>query len=251
MNTGGFTSCPILYEDETLIFIDKPCGVLSHPNPSGRGKVAFDGRYNLSERRFDTPAGLCWLVHRLDQDTSGVLLAAKTKEAAIKCRGQFEENAVTKEYQALVKGILHQSKGAWRDHLEKQVSRGSVRSRVVKGKAPNAELQYRVTQIFKLEMNVPSRFMSISQIDFHLISGKTHQIRVQAASRGAPIVGDDVYGDFPFNRFFSKMLGYRRLFLHASTLSLTHPGNKKPLNVKSALPQEFEKVIQALSRSKK
>jgi 23S rRNA pseudouridine1911/1915/1917 synthase len=244
----GFTSCPILYEDEWLIFIDKPSGVLSHPNPSGRGKAAFNGRYNLSDRRFDTPAGSCWLVHRLDQDTSGVMLAAKSKEAAIKCRKQFEENAVTKEYQALVKGVLHQPHGAWRDHLQKETGKGSVRSRIVRGKAPNAELHYKVLQEWKTQ--VAGRLVSICHIDIHLISGKTHQIRVQTASRGVPVIGDDIYGDFPLNRSFAKQFSFRKLCLHSSLLGVAHPMVKKRVDVKSAMPEEFKSLIRAVSVQK-
>ena len=99
------TTCPILHRDQWLIVVNKPGGVLSHPNASGKPqRAAFEGRYDLERKCFRSPAGSVWLVHRLDQDTSGVLIGALDAETAKKCREAFEAGQVRKQYNALVSG---------------------------------------------------------------------------------------------------------------------------------------------------
>src|SRR5512142_595610 len=99
MKNTSLTKCPVLFEDADLIVVDKPEGVLSHPNPGPKTpEAAFEGPYDLGDRRFETPQGPLWLIHRLDQDTSGVLLAAKNEKSAAACRNAFQERDVKKSY---------------------------------------------------------------------------------------------------------------------------------------------------------
>ena len=103
----AITSCPVLHQDRFIVVIHKPAGVLSHPNsarPDPKHAAAFEGRYDAALRCFDGPAGKVWLIHRLDQDTSGALLAALDEKTAERCRALFEQDAIQKHYLALVRG---------------------------------------------------------------------------------------------------------------------------------------------------
>jgi 23S rRNA-/tRNA-specific pseudouridylate synthase len=251
----------ILFEDEDLIVVDKPEGVLSHPNPqqSQKSKSSFEGIYHVEERCFDTPQGRRWLIHRLDQDTSGVLLATKTEVAARKCRELFEKDKIQKVYLALVPGIPRPPKGVWRDHLGKQSFQGKVRSAVLSGRPPNAELRYTSGSI--LEIPTPRQISKapyirsartlppppkLTLLELTLITGRTHQIRVQAASRRFPVAGDRVYGDFSLNRFLRETIELRRLFLHASRLEFSHPTTNHLVKIVSPLPESLSSALKRL-----
>lgn len=237
-----FTTCPVLFHDESLVVVEKPDGVLSHPNPrpgrwEGRSRSAFEGTYDADERRFDTPGGPVWLVHRLDQGTSGVLLAALNPACAARCREAFESGQVEKNYLALLSGILPPH-GTWKDALIERRSSGRVRVVVRPGVKPDAELHFRTT--------ASSPRLKLCLLELRLITGRTHQIRVQAATRHRPVLGDDVYGDFSRNRWARRELGLRRMFLHAASLTLPHPKTGRPLALRSPLPADLVEVLNGL-----
>lgn len=236
----AFTRCEILHQDRFLIVVNKPHGVLSHPNPKAAKKqsAAFEGSYDHDRRCFKTPAGNIWLIHRLDQDTSGVLLGAKDEKTAAACREAFEAETVKKIYRALcVGGHGLKPAGTWLDHLVTAHERHQVRTTVRPGARPNAEAHYRLLGY--------SAAQRLSLVEIELITGKTHQIRVQAASRRLPLVGDDVYGSFDLNRKLRQTLGARRLFLHAHELRLKHPASGQMLIVQAPLPSDLQAVLQA------
>ncbi len=193
-------------------------------------RCAFEGRYDLDQRCFEGPAGKVWLIHRLDQDTSGVLLAALDERSAEKCRALFEQGGVRKHYSALVRGSLP-AQEIWLDHLVTNRAAGRVRTTVLKGRPPNAELH--------MEVKAHNTQQRVSWIDTDLITGRTHQIRVQAASRQHPLVGDDVYGDFDMNRRLRQQFGIKRLCLHARQLELRHPASGNKLSVQAPLPDDL------------
>jgi RluA family pseudouridine synthase len=225
-----------LWRDDQLLIVDKPSGVLSHPNPGPDSAIAaFHGDYEESSRRFDGPAGPVWLIHRLDQDTSGCLLAARDEATARALRAAFEVGAVGKSYHALVAGPTRPA-GHWRDALGVARGRGKVRTTVL-AKAPvNAELKFRALH------QQPALRMALLEIE--LVTGRTHQIRVQAASRGHPVFGDDIYGDFALNRWAKKEIGLRRIFLHASGIHLRHPLTGSALRISAALPSDLSAVLE-------
>lgn len=235
----AITRCEVLHEDRFLLVVNKPHGVLSHPNPKSAKaqSAAFEGRYDADARCFTGPAGKIWLIHRLDQDTSGVLLAAKDEKTAAACREAFEAEAVRKIYLALCAGGGLKPEGVWLDHLITAHEGHQVRTTVRHGPRPNAEAKYRLIG------HSPTHRLSLVEIE--LITGKTHQIRVQAASRRLPLVGDDVYGSFDLNRKLRQSLGARRLFLHAHELRLKHPASGQMLSVKAPLPQDLSAVLEA------
>ncbi|MFM7606495.1 MAG: RluA family pseudouridine synthase [Prosthecobacter sp.] len=233
------TKCPVLHEDQHLIVVNKPHGVLSHPNPKSPKpqRSAFEGRYDTERRCFQTSAGEVFLIHRLDQDTSGLLLAAKDEKTADKCRKAFEAEQVQKKYLALCSGGGLKSEGVWLDYLVTEHAQHQVRTAVRRGPRPNAELRYRLRHY-----NAAQR-LSLLEID--LITGKTHQIRVQAASRHLPLVGDDVYGSFEQNRALKKTLQVRRIFLHAFQMALKHPASGQALLITAVLPADLNTVLAA------
>ncbi|MDD2709338.1 MAG: RluA family pseudouridine synthase [Verrucomicrobiae bacterium] len=244
MASGFWTQWPILYEDQWLLIINKPAGVLSHPNEGCAGRkdapVAFEGGYDAAKRCFSSQTGHLWLLHRLDQDTSGVLLAAKDQETAQACRLLFEKKQVQKDYLTLVFGRPVPPKGCWRDCLEKRQEGGKVRSRVCRHRPPNAELCYEV------EKSIPRWQLSLLRV--RLLTGRTHQIRVQAAAHRCPVAGDGVYGDFQRNREMKRAFGLKRLFLHAATLGLNHPGTGKKLSVEASLADDLQKCLEEAAK---
>ncbi len=220
--------------------VNKPAGILSHPNAGGadsKQRAAFHGHYDLKEKSFRSPACTLWLIHRLDQDTSGVLMAAKDLKTADRLREAFEETAVRKTYLALVSGQMR-GEGPWLDHLITARERRQVRTTVLKGRPPNAELHYRV-----LGSQAHHR---LSLLEIQLITGKTHQIRVQSSSRHHPLIGDDVYGNFDLNRRLRKELGIRRLFLHAKRIEFKHPASGQRLAIEAPLPDELLQPLEKL-----
>lgn len=232
MASARYTSCPVLLEDQWLIVINKTHGVLSHPNRGDTNPTcSFDGAWDDEEKTFATPAGRVWLIHRLDQDTSGVLLGAKDARTAEALREAFERDEVTKRYLALGVGGGLKTSGQWLDHLRVNHQRGKVRTEVVRGARPNAESHFRLLRY--------DPALRLSLIEIELITGKTHQIRVQAAARHVPVAGDDVYGHFARNRELRKVPGIKRLCLHARELHFRHPQTKEPVIVQAPVPDEL------------
>ncbi|MFA5159959.1 MAG: RluA family pseudouridine synthase [Candidatus Omnitrophota bacterium] len=244
MTNAPFTQCPILFEDADLLVIDKPEGVLSHPNPGAKSPAAaFEGPYDLGDRRFQTPQGPLWLVHRLDQDTSGVLLAAKNKKSGAACRNAFEKRAVKKNYLALVSRKPMPAYGIWRDNLMDRRSEGGIRSAISTLGRPNAFLNYKMKEYFPK--------FNLSLLEIELLTGKTHQIRVQSAYRGHPVAGDRVYGNFTLNKELKAALGLHRMFLHAWRLIFPHPTNGKLLTIEAPLPEDLEDCLLRASSPKR
>jgi len=237
--SSAITRCEVLHEDRFILAVNKPHGVLSHPNPRAARPqaAAFEGRYDADSRCFTNTAGKVWLIHRLDQDTSGVLLAAKDEKTAAACREAFEAEAVRKTYLALCVGGGLKPEDVWLDHLVTAHEKHQVRTSVRHGLRPNAEAKYRLIGY--------STAHRLSLVEIALITGRTHQIRVQAASRRLPLVGDDVYGSFDLNRKLRQSLGARRLFLHAHELRLKHPASGQMLTIQAPLPQDLSAVLDA------
>lgn len=235
---------PIVYDADGLLVIHKPQGVLSHPNPQSKGKssvhCAFEGSYDYEKRCFQSPEGPIWLIHRLDQDTSGILIAARTAKTALECRLQFDEGHIKKHYHALCVGRVSPEKGTWKDMIITIRQGGSVRSKVVPSPAPNAELRYRIEKFFPYD--------GLSWMAVELMTGKTHQIRIQTSYRRHPVLGDQVYGNFSLNKQLKKEMGLDRLCLHASRIDMKHPSKRNEiLKLEAPLPQDLQDILKTLS----
>jgi 23S rRNA pseudouridine955/2504/2580 synthase len=217
---------PVVYEDAALLVIDKPAGVAVH----GGSGVSYGVIESLRAAR--PQAKVLELAHRLDRDTSGLLIVAKKRSALVELHRLLREGAVEKVYVAVVKGVLKKPLEI-REPLHKYVSASGERRVSVGAGGREA-----VTRVKPLKAND-----HCSLLEVHLLTGRTHQIRVHLAHAGHPILGDDKYGDFPLNHALAKE-GVRRLFLHARRLGFVHPTSGKRLRLEAKLPQDMQQFIQ-------
>jgi 23S rRNA-/tRNA-specific pseudouridylate synthase len=222
-----------------LAAMDKPEGVLSHPNvPRDEGRSLLRARYDDEEECFEwTGAGgarRLWLINRLDSATSGLILAATNPGLAREARTQFQRRQVGKSYQALVFGKPRQAAEAWRDVLDVRKRDGRIRTSAGAGNLP-AECRMALLRTG----SGPAR---ISLIRLEPQTGRSHQLRVQCAKRGLPIVGDKTYGNFAANRLFARAGGAKRMFLHSFEVSLEYSlgGRRFKFSAVAPLPPEFE-----------
>jgi 23S rRNA pseudouridine955/2504/2580 synthase len=222
---------PLLYEDEHLLAIDKPAGVAVHGGSGVSSGVIEQLRRARPEARF------LELVHRLDKETSGVLLLAKKRSALTALQDQFRARDTGKIYRALVAGAWPANLKVIDQPLLKTLDAAGERHvRVV---SPAHEDGRRsITLIRRAEPVGPFTLLEIS-----LKTGRTHQIRVHLASAGHPIVGDPKYGDFALNRQVAKERRFDRMFLHAQELSFDHPATGERITLRSPLPADCATLV--------
>lgn len=224
------TDLRVLWEDDDLVFLDKPAGVPCHPlKPKERGTVAnaLVARYPecLAASKDPREAGLC---HRLDLDTSGVLLAAKNREAWTTLRKDFSARGPDKRYWTLVFGPLADTGEIG---LDLAARRG--------GRRVSAATKDRPARPAETHFQVLARQGAYSFVEVRILTGARHQIRAHLASIGAPVVGDGLYGGRPL-----PDLG--RLFLHARSLEVSHPRTGRTVRVECPLPEELASVLRKL-----
>lgn len=221
-----------------LIALEKPAGVLSHPNKaSERARSLLTAPYDSVGQCYswtdaEGSTHKAWLLHRLDSATSGVVLVAVEEAVALAVREGFEKREVHKTYLAVVIGHSRERKAEWRDTLQVTHEAGSVRAK--EGGRLNAHASMRCA---KLLPGPPA--MSVLELEPH--TGRTHQLRIQCSRRRLPIVGDKTYGNFRANRELARQLGTDRLFLHAVKVSLHLKigGVRLKFSAQSPLPGEF------------
>lgn len=224
----------IAWEDEALIVIDKPSGVAVH----GGSGVSFGVIEQL--RRARPLAKFLELAHRLDRETSGLLVVARKRTALTRLHDQFRDGGIGKRYLALVKG-------RWRNELQ------HVRLPLHKYLTADGERRVSVNPEGKASHSIVrllARWENFSLVEVELKTGRTHQIRVHLAHLGFPIAGDDKYGDFALNKTLQKT-GLGRMFLHAAKLALPHPLSGAPLVLESPLPAELRSFTEKLDRNEK
>lgn len=229
LGSGALFSGAVLFEDEDLLVVDKPSGVAVHGGSGISSGVIEQLRVARPGQRF------LELVHRLDRDTSGVLLLAKKRTALTGLHAQLRDGAVRKHYLALVFGEWKDAKRNVKAALHKYVSSSGERRVVV-----NEEGQQAHT-VFRLVRNLSG----YSLLDAELKTGRTHQIRVHLAHIGYPIAGDDKYGDFDANKRLVK-LGLKRMFLHAASLEFSHPRSEQIVRIEAPLAAELERFLQTV-----
>jgi 23S rRNA pseudouridine955/2504/2580 synthase len=244
---------PILFEDEHLIAIDKPAGVAVH----GGSGVSFGVIEQLRQAR----PGMKFLelVHRLDRDTSGILLIARKRSALTRLQDQFRERETGKTYLALVVGAWPANRKVIDVPLHKYLQAdGERRVKVVAKDDPDGmrsittvKVAKRISHPLPLGEGAGSPGSSASRgaggdeggftlLEVTIKTGRTHQIRVHLASQGHPIAGDDKYGDFELNKALYKQ-GFKRMYLHAWRLQFNHPASGERIELVAALPPELKK----------
>ncbi|MFH2140322.1 MAG: RluA family pseudouridine synthase [Pseudomonadota bacterium] len=226
------TEFPILYEDEALIAINKPAGTAVH----GGSGVSFGVIEQMRSAR--PQAKFLELVHRLDRETSGILLIAKKRSALVGMHEIMREGNSDKRYYALVLGDWHNA----RQHVKLPLHKFDT---------PQGEKRVMVREdgqqshtIFNLKKNWPGYAL----LEAELKTGRTHQIRVHLSHLGFPIAGDDKYGDFARNKELMKQ-GLKRMFLHAHSISFKHPLTEESLTIQAPLAPELQKFLDRLDRA--
>ena len=227
----------IIFEDDALLVIDKPAGFAVH---GGSGV----SRGVIEQLRLERPkAKFLELVHRLDRETSGVLLLAKKRAALVALHEAIRNNQTDKRYLMLVAGEWTEKKKRVILDLQKYVlPNGERRVNVVTDKSKD---KYDEAQVSETIFYLKQRFAGFSLLEAQLVTGRTHQLRVQLAHLGFPIVGDDKYGDFALNKALVKK-GLKRMFLHSAETTLRHPVSGEKLRLVAPLPVELQKFIEKL-----
>jgi 23S rRNA pseudouridine955/2504/2580 synthase len=222
----------ILYEDEALVVIDKPANIASH----GGSGISFGVIEQFKKARPD--ARYLRLVHRLDKETSGLLILAKKHSAIVHLHETFRQGNAEKHYYALALGNLTKDREEVKMPL--QIQRMSDGTKYVEVN----QAGYFSHTIF----TVIKRFRDFTLVDAQIKTGRTHQIRAHLKYLGHPIAGDKLYGDFAYNKILLT-LGLKRMFLHAYRITLPHPIKKKLLTVESSLAKDLQKILEQLNRS--
>ena len=237
---GGFAPAaefPILFEDDFVLAIDKPAGVAVH----GGSGVSFGVIEQLRMARPESD--FLELVHRLDRETSGILLIAKRRMALKLLQEQFRERETDKVYLALVKGVWPANQRVIDKALHKyEAPNGERRVKVVANDHPDG---LRSITLVKVKNSVADGAYTLLEVTIK--TGRTHQIRVHLADAGHPITGDDKYGDFDLNKTLQKSnantSGLKRMFLHAWSLKFNHPKLRKVVHLTAELPPELQQFL--------
>lgn len=231
----------ILFENSDVVVVDKPYSAIVHPGNGVAMEQTIAG--DLLKLYPDLPlangSDRPGVVHRLDKDTSGVLLFAKTEGALQFYLDQWKQHRVEKIYYALVSGILEPKSGTIEAPVHRdRHNRKRMASNMSVGKM--AITHYEVMEYF------PGKKFPTTLLRVRIETGRTHQIRVHFAAIGHPVVGDTVYGRRQINSFFAEQYGLKRQFLHASSLKFPLIGVRKMQTVQSKMPHELEAVLEVI-----
>ena len=219
----------VLHEDERIVVLDKPSGLAAH----GGSGLAFGA---IEALRADRPGAELELAHRLDRDTSGVLVIAKDRGSLRLLHGLLREGAVSKSYLALLKGRWELGRKLIDVPLKTNLRQGGERVVKVHVEGKAASSTFKPTRRF-------GQRATLVEVEIH--TGRTHQIRVHAAYAGHPIAGDEKYGDRDFNAAM-KAAGLRRMFLHAHRMAFTWPDTGRKCRIEAPLPGDLAAVMARL-----
>jgi len=224
----------IVYEDDVLIALNKPAGLAVH----GGSGVSYGVIEQLRRQRPE--AKFLELAHRLDRETSGLLLLAKKRSALTALHHMMREGEIEKHYLTLVKGRWMNPLQHVRLSLHKYLNEAGERRVSVntEGKAAHSIVR------------LLARWENFSQLEVELKTGRTHQIRVHLTHLGFPLCGDDKYGDFPLNKELHK-IGLKRMFLHAAQLELKHPLSAERLSFATPLPDDLRQFLTRVDMNEK
>ena len=238
----------IIFEDDDIIIVNKPAGLVVHPGAGNAENTLVNALVNYCKGSLSTIGGELrpGIVHRLDKDTSGLLVVAKNDIAHINLSKQFSDHTINRKYEALVWGTLRPQKGIIKSYITRS-NRNRQLMEVSQTKGKSAVTNYKTLEIFQ-NNKVPT----LSLIECKLDTGRTHQIRVHMTYKGNPIVGDKLYKKK--NKKFKKIdvelnsiiKNIDRQFLHAKFLGFVHPLSNKEVHFEIPLPKNLSKLVKKL-----
>jgi len=240
----------IIFEDKDILIVNKPAGMVVHPGAGNHNNTLVNALVHKYKEKLSNINGCTrpGIVHRIDKETSGLLVVAKNNNAHSNLGEQFSDHTIKRTYQALSWGILRPLSG----RIETLVGRSRKNRQLmsvteVSGK--KAVTNYTTLKVFEIK-DIPK----ISYIECELETGRTHQIRVHMAYKGCSLLGDQQYGkkNLKFKKinkdFEDKLKILNRQALHAKSLGFTHPSTKKIMYFESKLPQDFKKILDLLNK---
>lgn len=230
---------PIVYEDEHLLVVDKPAGLVVHPAAGNRDRTLVNALLHHCGGSLSGIGGVArpGIVHRIDKDTSGLLVIAKHDKAHEGLAKQFASHSIDRRYLAIVSGVPRQAEGTVDAPLARSPHNRKKIAIVSAGKGKRA-----VTHWKRLEL-----LNDAALVECRLETGRTHQVRVHMASIGHPLIGDPVYGrGKSAHRKLLNQLDFKRQALHAAHLGFIHPVTKGRLSFDSALPSDMQELFTAL-----
>ena len=243
----------IIHEDEDIVLINKPPGLVVHPGAGNLDHTLVNGllylfKNNLSDLGGNIRPGI---VHRIDKDTSGVIVVAKNNYCHSKLSSQFEKHTIKRKYEALIWGVLRPLNGKIENKIGRSnYNRQKMAVRINKGK--KAITNYKTIKVFQ-NKNVPT----ISLVELILETGRTHQIRVHMAHKGNPVLGDKIYGGQKLKfknidlELEKKIKSFNRQALHAQYLEFFHPKNGNIVKYQANQPEDFKNLIDILKKLSK
>jgi len=243
----------IIHEDEDLIIIDKPAGIIMHPGAGNYDKTIVNALVNYDKNSLSTIGDEFrpGIVHRIDKNTSGLVVIAKNNETHEYLSKQFSNHKITRVYQLLIWGKLRPSSGRINTFITRS-SKNRQLMEVSKSKGKRAITNYETIETFEND-----KTPTLSLVECKLETGRTHQIRVHMTYMGNSIVGDDKYKkkykklkniDLELKVLISKL---DRQFLHAKTLGFIHPKTNEEMVFSSILPQELNNLLKMLRNTSK
>ncbi len=219
----------VIYEDEYLAVINKPAGLVVHPGAGHASGTLLNGLLYKYEE-LDEDSTRPGIVHRIDKDTSGLLVIAKTDEALLGLQEQLKDHSMHREYLALVNGLIEEDEGEIIAPLARDKESRVKFTVDLSGKE--------AITFFKVKRRFPRKRVSL--VDCRLLTGRTHQIRAHMEYINHPVIGDPLYGKG------NRVIYDKGQLLHAYRLSFTHPITKKELSFEAPLPAHFQKVLESL-----
>jgi len=230
----------IVFEDEHLLVVDKPAGMVVHPAAGNFDGTLVNALLHHCAGRLSGIGGVArpGIVHRIDKDTSGLLVVAKTDVAHEGLAAQFARHSIDRRYLAITSGLPIPPAGTIDAPLARSSANRKKMAIVKQERGKRAVTRYRIVQ----------PLADAALVECRLETGRTHQIRVHMASIGHPLLGDPVYGRAkPAHREILKRLNFHRQALHAAALGFVHPVSKQDLSFESALPSDIQELFAALT----
>ena len=241
----------ILFDDDDILVINKPSGVVVHPGAGNYEKTIVNALLFHYKNKLSSVGGKLrpGIVHRIDKDTSGIIVIAKNDNAHINLSKQFSNHTIKRTYETLVWGSLKPKNGKINEKISRSIKNRQLMT-VRKEKGKKAITNYKTLEIF-YNLNLPK----ISLVECQLETGRTHQIRVHMNFKGNPILGDKSYGKIKrkFKKIDAniekKINSFNRQALHAKSLGFMHPGTEKKVFFEVERPKDFDQLVKSLKKA--